>query len=112
MKMILAVVNKQDAKTVVHELVRGGFQVTRLASSGGFLHTGTVTLLCGMKDERVEKALEIIGDNSRKRSFALSKIPNETKSILNYDTKSANVGDIVVGGASCFVLNVEEYVKY
>ena len=108
MKMILAVVNKQDAKTVVHELVRGGFHVTRLASSGGFLHTGTVTLLCG----RVEKALEIIGDNSRKRSFALSKIPNETKSILNYDVKSANVGDIVVGGASCFVLNVEEYVKY
>ena len=112
MKMILSVVNKQDAKQVVSELIKGGFQVTKLSSTGGFLKTGTVTLLCGMKDERVEKALDIINENSKRRSFSPSQIPSEIKSVINYETKSANTGDIVMGGASCFVMNVEEYFKF
>lgn len=112
MKMILSVVNKQDAKTVVSELIRGGFQVTKLSSTGGFLKTGTVTLLCGMKDERVEKALEIINEYSRRRTFSPSQIPSNVKSVINYDNKSEHTGDYVMGGASCFVMNVEEYFKF
>ena len=67
MKLVLAVLNKDDTKSVIQELMRGGFSVTKLSSAGGFLRAGTTTILCGMKDERVEKALEIIKTYSCKK---------------------------------------------
>ena len=47
MKLITAIVNKEDSKAVCSELVRNKFYVTRLATTGGFLMAGNMTLLIG-----------------------------------------------------------------
>ncbi len=112
MKLVLAVLNKDDTKSVIQELMRGGFSVTKLSSAGGFLRAGTTTILCGMKDERVEKALEIIKTYSCKKVYSPSRIPNETKSIFNMDKSDSRPSEIVMGGASVFVLNIEQFEKY
>jgi len=59
-KLILAVVPQREAGGVMHGLVAAQFQVTRFASTGGFLRRGNVTLLIGTDDAKVDEALAII----------------------------------------------------
>jgi uncharacterized protein YaaQ len=60
MKMIITIVKDSDADEITQSLTSAEYRVTRIASTGGFLRSGVVTLLLGVKDERVESALELI----------------------------------------------------
>jgi uncharacterized protein YaaQ len=60
MKMVILIVKDQDADEVTQALTSEKYRITRVASTGGFLRSGVVTFLIGMRDERVERALEII----------------------------------------------------
>jgi len=55
MKLIVAIVQDQDAHALQTILIESGFGVTRLASTGGFLKDGNTTLLTGVKQDRVEE---------------------------------------------------------
>lgn len=71
MKLITAIVNKEDSKNVCNELIKAKFYVTRLATTGGFLMAGNMTLLIGTEDERVDDCIKVISAavNSAPRSF-------------------------------------------
>ena len=58
MKLITAIVNKEDSKNVCNELIKAKFYVTRLATTGGFLMAGNMTLLIGTEDERVDDCIK------------------------------------------------------
>lgn len=62
MKMIIVIVKDADAEHVTQALTAGAFRVTRIASTGGFLRSGVVTLLIGVDDERVDAGIQIIKD--------------------------------------------------
>jgi len=63
MKLMMAILRKKDCEPVIQALVEGEFRVTRVASTGGFLRQGNVTLLIGTDEENVESALETIRTN-------------------------------------------------
>ncbi|HSG46013.1 MAG TPA: cyclic-di-AMP receptor [Anaerolineales bacterium] len=60
MKMIILIVKDGDADDVTQALTADKYRVTRVASTGGFLRSGVVTLLIGVSDERAELVLELI----------------------------------------------------
>ncbi|MGD8603252.1 MAG: cyclic-di-AMP receptor [Anaerolineales bacterium] len=60
MKLVLAIVNDEDAESVLSELIGNEFRVTRIASTGGFLRRGNTTLLIGVEDEKVDQAIDVI----------------------------------------------------
>ena len=60
MKMIILIVKDNDSDAITQALTSAEYRVTRVASTGGFLRKGVVTLLLGVRDERVESALELI----------------------------------------------------
>lgn len=60
MKMIILIVKDSDSDAVTQALTSAQYRVTRVASTGGFLRSGVVTLLLGVLDERVEAALELV----------------------------------------------------
>lgn len=62
MKMIIVIVKDSDADNVTQALTTAEFRVTRIASTGGFLRSGVVTLLIGVGEERVEPAIQVIRD--------------------------------------------------
>ena len=64
MKMIIAIIRDNDNDTVSNALIKAGFRVTRIASSGGFLRRGSSTLMVGVADEKVEEAIEIMKNNT------------------------------------------------
>ena len=63
MKLIIAVVQGEDAHRTVGALTQKGVSSTRISSSGGFLEQGNVTLLIGVDDPQVDTALEVIREN-------------------------------------------------
>lgn len=60
MKLIIAIIKDEDNEAVSKSLTEKSFRVTFIASSGGFLRSGRSTLLVGVEDDQVEKALDII----------------------------------------------------
>ena len=64
MKLIIAIIHDSDTEPVSRALTSADYRVTCIASTGGFLRRGQSTLLIGVEDERVERALEIIRESS------------------------------------------------
>ena len=60
MKMIIVIVKDSDADPLTQSLTTAEYRVTRVASTGGFLRSGFVTLLLGVEDDRVDAAIELI----------------------------------------------------
>ena len=57
MKLIIAIVNNDDSNAVQTALTEGGYFITKMATSGGFLRKGNTTFLIGTNDEKVDGAL-------------------------------------------------------
>lgn len=106
MKLIIAIVSNDDSSSVISALTSEKYQVTKLATTGGFLRAGNTTLIIGTDDEKVEDVVSIIGKESCRRTEVVPA------------TASYDVGrfatypiEVQVGGATIFVLNVEQFIK-
>ncbi|HIU43642.1 MAG TPA: cyclic-di-AMP receptor [Candidatus Ventrousia excrementavium] len=106
MKMLIAILNADDASAVIQNLMKEGYSVTRLSTTGGFLRAGNVTILIGVKDDRVQAVIDIIGKYSKSRKQV---IPTTSEAGINF-YPSMPV-EVTVGGATIFVLNVERFEK-
>lgn len=106
MKMITAIVNKEDSKAVCSALIKDGFSVTRLSTTGGFLMAGNMTLLIGTEDSRVDACIEIIASCCKQRTEV---VPSTSSYGLGVAT--AVPLQVTVGGATVFVTNVERFEK-
>jgi uncharacterized protein YaaQ len=62
MKMIILILKDSESDVVTQALTSADYRVTRVASTGGFLRSGVVTLLIGVEDERVEAVIDLIRD--------------------------------------------------
>ncbi len=60
MKLMFMVVRDADADSVLQGLVDGGHRVTRVASTGGFLRHGNVTMMTGIDDDKVEGVIHLL----------------------------------------------------
>lgn len=108
MKLVFAIVHDEDGPKVMEELNRNGFSVTKLCSTGGFLKAGNTTLLVGVDEEHLDEVIEVIKKKSRSR-----------KQVINSNMTPNGVGgmfipypvEVVVGGATIFVLDVDRFEK-
>jgi len=62
MKLVIVIVRDVDAGPVIERLVARQYRVTRVASTGGFLRRGNVTLLIGVGGQRVQPIIDILQD--------------------------------------------------
>jgi uncharacterized protein YaaQ len=60
MRLVIAVVERKTGAAVLDRLRGAGYAATRLASTGGFLQKGNVTLFTGVEDEQVDGVLEVL----------------------------------------------------
>ncbi len=60
MKLLIAIVHNNDANLVTTRLTEAGYRVTRVASTGGFLRKGNVTLLIGVETNDVQPVIDIL----------------------------------------------------
>ena len=101
MKLIIAIVNSDDSSSVQAALTEEGYFVTKLSTTGGFLKKGNTTFFIGTNDDKVEHAVGIIKENSKKRVEKEPTVP-PTEIMV----------DVLVGGATVFVLDIEQFEKF
>ncbi len=108
MKLVMAIIHDEDAFQIMDLLSEKGYSVTKLASTGGFLRAGNTTLICGVEEDRLEELIDIIEKKCKAR-----------KQIASVNSAHVNASDgympypieVTVGGATIFVLNVDEFRK-
>ena len=105
MKLIMAIVNKDDSGRVSEVLTKAGHFVTKLATTGGFLQAGNTTFLIGTDEERVDEVIALIERHSKRRTQIISGAAYGTASTATIPV------EITVGGATVFVMNVERFEK-
>ncbi|MBE6789655.1 MAG: transcriptional regulator [Ruminococcaceae bacterium] len=107
MKLIIAIVNKDDSSLLTSHLNKAGFMSTKLSTTGGFLRAGNVTFLMGVEDERVEECLGILEECCSKRTQVVS-----TAAGNHADQFFTSLPvEITVGGATVFITDVEKFIK-
>jgi len=60
MKLILAVIRDIDSEPVIRTLIKAGYRVTRLASTGVFLRRGNITLMVGVNESEEQKVIDLM----------------------------------------------------
>ena len=103
MKMILAIVQADDASKVMQALIEAGHRVTKVSTEGGWLRRENSTLLMGIDDDKIDDVVALLKKTGRRRTSYIS-VPREVPGALN-----AQVIDVEVGGATVFVLNIERF---
>lgn len=108
MKLILTIVQDADAAKLQNALSERGLRSTKLASTGGFLREGNTTFLLGVEDHEVTMVKSIIHDVCRERSKLLRPLPHMSEMGPVMPNEPI---EVTVGGATVFVLDIEEFAK-
>lgn len=106
MKLVMAIVSSDDSSKVSAGLTKEGFYATKLATTGGFLMAGNTTFIVGTDDDKVSDVIAIIKKYSKKRT---QMVPSSTS--YGVGGYSSFPVEVTVGGATVFVLNVEQFEK-
>jgi len=85
-----------------------GYSATKLATTGGFLRAGNTTLLAGVEDDKFQGAMDVI-----------EKVCKSRKQVTASPVSMAGVSgayspypiEVIVGGATVFVLTVDQFIK-
>ncbi|MCI0475893.1 MAG: cyclic-di-AMP receptor [Anaerolineales bacterium] len=93
--LVLAIIQREDADAAIGTLNHAGFAVTLISTIGGFLRTGNVTLLIGLRSNDVEQAIGLLKTQCHKRIVHSSLIAS---------------AETDIGGATIFVFPVARYI--
>ena len=107
MKLVLAIVQDDDALDLIEELNDKGFRVTKLATTGGFLKSGNTTLMIGVEIDKVDVVINVIEEVCKRRKQVVSTQPGlsgESGMYMPFPLE-------VEGGATVFVIDVDKFVK-
>ena len=112
MKLIIAIVQDEDSGRLISALMKDVYGVTKLATTGGFLRSGNTTLLTGVQDEKLDSALAVIERvcKSRRQTVSSGLTALEPGSMASGSLPGSI--EIMVGGATVFVMEVCRFSKF
>lgn len=108
MKLVIAIVNDDDSDDLIDTLTEKDFRITKLETSGGFLKSGNTTLMVGVEDNKTDEVISIIKDTCKERNEI---IPTPAPIIESTDIYIQYPIEVKVGGATIFVIDVEQFIK-
>ncbi len=109
MKLVVTVIHDRDKHRTMDALRNAGFKFTQVASTGGFLREGNITLLIGTEDEDLNGLLSLIRDSCKTREQYVNLLPPDTSQVGAFIPSPVKV---LVGGAIAFVLPVERFERF
>lgn len=100
MKLVVAIIHGDDAKSVVDALLQHEYRATRVNSSGGFLRKTNATLLVGVDEDAVDDVIALIRSHTKARSQVRAD-----------DSAAASDRKADVRGAVVFVVDIEGFTR-
>ncbi|CAA9212735.1 MAG: protein from nitrogen regulatory protein P-II (GLNB) family, ortholog YAAQ B. subtilis [uncultured Chloroflexia bacterium] len=108
MKLLIAVIQRQDEAGLIKALNAQRIGVTRIGSQGGFLREGNITLFIVIEDSRLEDVLQLVRTHCYTRTKFVAPLPPIAESGEFYPSTPI---EVQVGGASVFVVRVAEQAR-
>jgi uncharacterized protein YaaQ len=108
-KLVISVVNNDDAQALVSALLAKGHRVTRISTSGGFLRMGNTTILCGVADHRLDSVLETV------RACCHTRVEREYSlppALRPEESDWSTPLPVEIGGATVFVFDVDRFERF
>lgn len=108
MKLVIAIVQDDDASDLIEVITDKGFRVTKLATTGGFLKAGNTTLLIGVEKIKVDEVLAIIEEVCKTRKQIITSpasVAGSTGVFMPFPI------EVNVGGANVFVVDVDKFIR-
>lgn len=105
MKLVIAVVNVDDVQQVRDCLIEKGYGTTCLNSQGNFLRQDNRTLITGVADDKVQEVISLIRTAVHRRETPVTG-PLPVHSML-----IENDPQVLVSGATIFVVDVEQFLR-
>ena len=121
MKMVMAVVLRDQADIVMENLITAGYGATFTESRGGMLRQARQLIFTAVKEEELEKVLGIIRKNCRTRVKVESGQPveedaedvaEEAEEATRVFSKRKSSVTANVGGAAVFVWDLDKFETY
>jgi uncharacterized protein YaaQ len=109
MKLVMAIVQKDDAGTLSDVLRENNYATTVISTTGGFLREGNTTILVGVEQKRLDRLLSLIRENCTTRTQFVNPMPPVMEPGELY---LAQPVEVQVGGATVFVMDVERFEKF
>ena len=108
LKLITAIIHGRDKERVGDALLQAGHQFTVIATTGGFMRDGNVTLLIGAEDDAVEEITSVIRECCSSREEFMTAPPYD---VMGPGAGLLNPVNVCVGGAIIFVVDVEQFIR-
>ena len=109
MKLLITIVQDQDANRLMECLTEEGVQFTKISSTGGFLRAGNTTLLIGIEKEKVNRVRSLIEEACNARELQVD-LPASMAGMGG--AQALLPTRVTVGGAIIFVLDVERILSF
>ncbi len=106
MKLMWAVVQKDDAGALINALTKREYRVTRIDTAGGFLKEKNATVITAVEDDQVEAVMSIIAENCQTRTKTVNPLPPIMEPGEFYVPYPV---EVEVGGATVLVLNLADF---
>lgn len=104
--LLVAIVQREDASTLIDEVNRQDYRATRINASGGVLSVGNVVVLIGVSTSEVDSVLQTIQSVCKTRTAFHFHMTGD----LTVDGTLGPI-EVEVGGAVVFALPVERHVQ-
>ncbi len=108
MKLVIVVVQGSDADPLLEALTDRGFRATQIDSAGGFLRERNVTLMIGVDAARVAEVRATVKATCHSRTRFVNPLMPIVEPGEFYVPHPV---EVLVGGATMFVLAVERYER-
>lgn len=108
MKLVLAIIQDQEANDLISALTEKKFRVTKLASTGGFLKSGNTTLMVGAEEEQLDEVLDTVKTICKTREQTIIEAQSIPDITGFYPQEKVS---LTLGGATVFILNVDKFMK-
>jgi uncharacterized protein YaaQ len=103
-KLLVIIVEDQDADPVITALTDRHYGVTRISTTGGVLAPGNSTLLVGVENHNVSRVIDLIADIAEKRTeYVAFTHPHAGGLPLTGGI------EVEIGGMSAYVLDIYHF---
>ena len=106
MKMVMAVVPRDEAECVLEALLAAGFTATFTESRGGMLRQAQYMLFIAVEKKALEQVLTIIQDSCHSQVCVEPSEPGEPSSLSRPPVTTE------VGGAAVFIWDLDHFRVY
>jgi len=109
MKLIVSIINGEDAQALLDALFHKGFQAAAFNAAGYWLHGRNTVILTGAEADRVAEVVAVIQETCPARVQYSNPLPPvmEPGEIF-----APTPTEMEIGGATVFVLDAEQFFQF